>query len=65
MTIQDRCAAPPRSRTIVGRAVATMVWSSAASSIASIKPPKIVQIARDERSREYGLSADASSCWRS
>ena len=33
---QDRWFSPPRSPTIVGRAVDTMVWSSAASRIASI-----------------------------
>src|SRR5690242_19327723 len=30
------CAAPPRSATIVGRAVPTMVWSRAASNIPSM-----------------------------
>ena len=33
---QDRWLSPPRSPTIVGSAVATIVWSSAASRIASI-----------------------------
>src|SRR5215204_3819779 len=32
-------AISPSSRPIVGRAVATMVWSSAASSIATMMPP--------------------------
>ena len=36
VTTQDRCERPPRSLTIVGSAVDTIVWSSAASSIASI-----------------------------
>src|SRR4051794_24748117 len=46
VTTQDRWFAPPRSLTIVGSAVATIVWSSAASSIANIRPPKITQICR-------------------
>ncbi|GAA3809509.1 hypothetical protein GCM10022380_28950 [Amycolatopsis tucumanensis] len=36
MTTHDRWFAPPRSATIVGRAVDTIVWSSAASSIPSM-----------------------------
>src|SRR3954447_22662856 len=32
------CSSPPRSPTIVGRAVETIVWSSDASSITSIRP---------------------------
>src|SRR5436190_16527786 len=34
---------PPTSRTMVGRAVATIVWSSAASSIPSASPEKITR----------------------
>ena len=37
VTIHDRCEAPPRSPTIVGNAVATIVWSSAASNMPSNK----------------------------
>lgn len=40
VTTQDRCPAPPRSPTMVGSAVPTMVWSSAASSIPSSTAPK-------------------------
>ena len=40
MTTHERWFSPPRSPTIVGSAVATIVWSSAASSITSISPPK-------------------------
>ena len=36
MTTHDRCSRPPSSPTIVGSAVDTIVWSSAASSITSI-----------------------------
>ncbi|GAA2463711.1 hypothetical protein GCM10010289_57170 [Streptomyces violascens] len=39
MTTHDMWAAPPRSETIVGSAVPTMVWSSAASSIPSMIVP--------------------------
>ena len=35
---------PPSSLTIVGSAVATMVWSSAASSIPSISPLSTIRI---------------------
>src|SRR4051812_28532297 len=37
------CWRPPKSPTIVGSAVATIVWSSAASSSTSISPPKITR----------------------
>src|SRR6478735_7243379 len=40
VTTQDTCAPPPRSPTMVGRAVETMVWSRAASSIPSMIVPK-------------------------
>src|SRR3954464_9843453 len=36
VTTHDRCSRPPRSPTIVGSAVETIVWSSAASSMTSI-----------------------------
>ena len=36
VTTQDRCERPPRSLTMVGSAVETIVWSSAASSMASM-----------------------------
>ncbi len=36
VTTHDMCAAPPRSDTIVGSAVPTIVWSSAASSMPSM-----------------------------
>ena len=45
-TTHDRCSAPPRSPTIVGSAVDTMVWSSAASSIPAMIVPKIRFILR-------------------
>src|SRR3954463_3430611 len=37
---------PPRSPTIVGSAVATIVWSRAASSITSTSPPKMTRTLR-------------------
>ena len=36
MTTHEMCSSPPRSPTIVGSAVDTIVWSSDASSITSI-----------------------------
>ena len=39
MTTQAMWAPPPRSPTMVGRAVETIVWSSAASSMPSIRAP--------------------------
>ena len=38
VTTHDRCDMPPRSAAIRGRAVLTMFWSSAASTIASSAP---------------------------
>ena len=55
----DRWLRPPRSPTIVGRAVATIVWSSAASSITSIRPPKITR--RWGRATEDGAETDADA----
>ncbi len=39
MTTQAMWAPPPRSPTMVGSAVETMVWSRAARSMPSIKAP--------------------------
>ena len=41
VTTHDRCSIPPRSPTIVGSAVETIVWSSDASSRTSISAAKI------------------------
>ncbi len=38
MTTQEMCSSPPRSPTIVGNAVDTIVESSAAISMTSISP---------------------------
>jgi hypothetical protein len=46
VTTQDRCEAPPRSPTIVGSAVETIVWSSAANSIPISSAPRISQSRR-------------------
>ena len=41
VVIHAMCSMPLSSPTMVGRAVLTMVWSSAPSSIVSISAPKI------------------------
>lgn len=41
VTTHDRWLSPPRSLTIVGSAVDTIVWSSAASSMASMRAPRM------------------------
>ena len=41
VTTQDRWVAPPRSPTMVGNAVPTIVWSSAASSMPNAMTSKI------------------------
>ena len=41
MTTQDSSLSPPRSLVMVGSAVDTMVWSSAASSIVSMSAPRM------------------------
>jgi hypothetical protein len=38
VTTHDRCSMPPSSPTMVGSAVATMVWSRAARRMPSIRP---------------------------
>src|SRR4051794_27233618 len=47
-TTQDSCSWPPSSPTMVGSAVATMVWDRAATSIPSISPVSTVRICRCE-----------------
>src|SRR6478672_4084564 len=46
VTTHERWFRPPRSPTIVGSAVATIVWSSAASSMPSMSPPRMTMICR-------------------
>src|SRR5262249_39904635 len=46
VTTQDRCDNPCRSPAIVGSAVATIVWSSAASSIPSSSAPMMMSLRR-------------------
>jgi hypothetical protein len=46
VTTQERWLRPPRSPTIVGKAVETIVWSRAARNIPSINAPKTVHSAR-------------------
>src|SRR5437868_7569215 len=55
VTTHDRWLSPPRSLTIVGRAVDTIVWSSAASSIANMSALRMTY-----RSLPCGM--DRSSC---
>ena len=43
MTTQERCWIPPRSPTIVGNAVETIVWSSEASNRTSSSALKITR----------------------
>src|SRR4051812_47029512 len=52
---------PPKSPTIVGSAVATIVWSSAASSITSTRPPKITRTLLWLDSVGDGFSWDAKA----
>src|SRR4051794_32341421 len=40
VTTHERWLSPPRSRTIVGSAVETIVWSSDASSITTMSAPR-------------------------
>jgi len=46
VTTQDRCDSPCRSPAIVGNAVATIVWSSAASSMPSSRAPMMMSVRR-------------------
>ena len=59
MTTQERWFAPCRSKTIVGSAVDTIVWSSAARNIPSISATKIMRSAGP-----FSITV-ASSCVRS
>ena len=59
-TTQDRWPAPPRSPTMVGSAVDTIVWSSAASSMPSSRVPNTRLIRR--RSSTVG-SVSAAATW--
>ncbi len=61
-TTHDRCSAPPRSPTIVGSAVETIVWSSAANSIPAatvredqVHPPPVqrLRLARGHRFDDF------------
>ena len=59
MTTQERWFRPPSSPTIVGSAVATIVWSSAASSMASMSATKTTVTPRRERVAGAGSAAAA------
>src|SRR5579875_510150 len=51
VTTHESWSTPPRSPTIVGRAVATTVWSRDASSIPSISAPKIRRTCSEDEGR--------------
>ena len=61
MTIQGRCSRSPRSRPIVGSAVAMIVWSRAARSIASRTPRMIVRISAVAQAAP--VRGDRDRCW--
>src|SRR5919204_3170767 len=54
VTTHERWFRPPRSPTIVGNAVETIVWSSAARNMPSISAAKTVQSARPVRRPSSG-----------
>src|SRR4051795_3566635 len=56
VTTHERWLRPPRSPTIVGSAVETIVWSSAARNIPSIRAPKTVHSGRPV-SRPFSAAA--------
>ena len=60
VTTQDRWLAPPRSPTIVGSAVATIVWSRAARNMPSITPANTSMTFR--RFSSIG-GVSVCSCW--
>src|ERR1035437_8966673 len=57
---QAMCEPPFRSPTIVGSAVETIVWSSAASDIPSIRAPRMSRIARRDKSGRAPLPVTAA-----
>ena len=61
MTTHERWSRPPRSPTIVGSAVETIVWSSAARNMPSISAPKTGTSARPVSTSGSPLRAHARS----
>lgn len=59
VTTHDMCAAPPRSDTIVGRAVPTIVWSRAARSMPSMIVTKTM-LRRSRLSSTGGVGASTA-----
>ncbi|CAM5676116.1 hypothetical protein SSPIM334S_07189 [Streptomyces spiroverticillatus] len=59
VTTHDMCAAPPRSETIVGRAVPTIVWSRAARRTPSMIVPKTMLRLRPSRTGGTGSAGGA------
>ena len=57
VTIQDRFSKSPKARPMVGSAVATMVWLSAARNIASARPPMMATTSRRLSMRSTVTSA--------
>ena len=62
VTTQVRWDAPCRSPTMVGRAVDTMVWSSAARNMPSSSAPMMMSTRRRGRSR-VGAGGAAAEAW--
>ena len=59
---QARCSSPPSSPTMVGRAGATIMLSSIARSIATIRPDITTRISRCDRSGGRSSSAISAVC---
>src|SRR3954454_644864 len=60
VTTHERCSRPPSSPTIVGSAVDTIVWSSDASSMTSIRPLTTSRIERRSAGRSPSTAAVAA-----
>ncbi len=58
---QDRCDSPCRSPAMVGSAVATIVWSRAASSMPSSSAPMMISTRRGAMAAGPGSAAAAAS----
>ena len=61
MTTHERWLSPPSSPTIVGSAVATIVWSRAARNIPSMSAAKTVRSARPRSRSSAGGAFDRAS----
>jgi uncharacterized PurR-regulated membrane protein YhhQ (DUF165 family) len=59
VTTHERWFSPPSSPTMVGSAVDTIVWSSAASSMVSMSAPTTARMRRPSTGSAAGLPATA------